>query len=103
MLATISFFCWAMTWKLQSGFINKVAVSVLAVYVCSEFFPFYYQPLHLIQNSFPEYAEYALVPLYIIVFFAFCILFDKIRICVTAPLTLKLSKILESVSRKILK
>ena len=103
MLATISFFCWAMTWKLQSGFINRVAVSVLAVYICSEFIPVYYGPLHWIQNSFPEKTEYVLVPLYIILFFAVCIVFDKFRIWVTSPIVSALSQRMEKLSKRVLK
>lgn len=103
MIATISFFCWAMTWKLQSGFINKVAASVLAVYICSEFLPIYYQPLHWIQNSFSAYAGYALVSLYIILFFAVCIVFDKIRILVTSPIITALSQRMENLSKRVFK
>lgn len=103
MLATISFFCWAMTWKVQSAFINKVAVSVLAVYICSEFFPGYYGPLHWFQNSFPEYLGFALVPLYIILFFAVCIIFDKFRIWVTSPILSALSQRMEKLSKRVFK
>ena len=103
MIATISFFCWAMTWKLQSGFINKVAVSVLSVYICSEFLPVYYEPLHWIQNSFLGYAEYALIPLYILFFFAVCLAFDKLRIWVTTPILSVLTTKFNSISQKIFK
>ena len=103
MLATISFFCWAMTWKIKSGFINKVAISVLAVYICSEFFPVYYGPLHWIQDSFPEKTESVLVPLYILLFFAVCIVFDKLRIWVTTPLVTFISNKMEIISRKVIK
>ena len=103
MLATISFFCWAMTWKLQSAFINKVAVSVLAVYICSEFLPVYYRPLHWIQAEFSGWGEFVLIPLFIIAFLFACVLFDKLIIWITTTLVYKLSRIMESVSKIVIK
>ena len=103
MIASVSFFCWAMTWKCQSGFINKVAISVLAVYICGEFMPIYYTPLHYIQNHYPGWTEFVLVPLFILVFYSGCVLFDRLRILVTTPILSVLSKKMEDLSQRVLK
>ena len=75
-----------MQWSFQSGIVNKVAKSVLAVYICSEMIPFvYYGALHRIQDVLPLWAELIAVPTYIIAFFLAFILVDKVRILITTP------------------
>lgn len=86
LIASIIFFTWVMQWSFQSGIVNKVAKSVLAVYICSEMIPFvYYGALHRIQDVLPLWAELIAVPAYIIAFFLAFILVDKVRILITTP------------------
>ena len=52
LIASVIFFTWAMQWSFQSGLVNRVAKSVLAVYICSELIPYvYYGVLHQIQEN----------------------------------------------------
>lgn len=86
LIASIIFFTWVMQWSFQSRIVNKVAKSVLAVYICSEMIPFvYYGALHRIQDVLPLWAELIAVPAYIIAFFLAFILVDKVRILITTP------------------
>ena len=80
-LSSVCFFLWALTWRLQSRFVNKVAKSVLSVYIISELIPgVYYGVLHWIQDRVPIALEFVLVPIYITVFFCACVLFDQGRL-----------------------
>lgn len=100
LISSITFFIWTTQWSFHSGFVNKVAKSVLAVYICSEMIPYvYYEALHRIQDIMPLWAELMAVPAYIIVFFLTFIFVDKIRSLITTPsqmwLVDKLNKLTE--------
>ena len=86
LIASVIFFTWAMQWSFQSGLVNRVAKSVLAVYICSELIPYvYYGVLHQIQENTPLWLEQIAVPAYIFVFFIAFVLVDKIRILLITP------------------
>lgn len=81
LLSSVCFFSWALTWRMQSRFINRVAKSVLSVYIISELVPkVYYDALHWIQNNMSLSTELVMVPVYIVVFFCACVLFDQVRL-----------------------
>lgn len=108
LLSSICFFFWALTWRIQSGFVNKVAKSVLSVYIISELVPgVYYNTLHYIQINTSPILELIIIPLYIIVFFCCCISFDQIRIkiqnLITPSIMAITSKISSVVSGRIVK
>ena len=100
-MASICFFSWALTWHMQSDFVNKVAGSVLSVYLISDLVPsVYYGALHWIKDNTSFALGLGLIPLYILVFFCLCVLFDQIRIKIqkyvtphVTPITSKIRKI----------
>lgn len=86
LIASIIFFTWVMQWSFQSGIVNKVAKSVLAVYICSEMIPYvFYGALQQIQENSPKGLGLIAVFAYIVVFFMTFIFVDKIRILITTP------------------
>ena len=102
LVASFCLFAWATQWTLQSSLVNRIAKSVLSVYICSEFLPLtYYGVLHWIQNRFSPGLELVLVPVYIIVFFYAVVLFDRVRITITMPIQSWVSNKLDSVSDRL--
>lgn len=89
MITTLTFFHWAMTWKLQNKWINWISASVLSVYLIqshtigAKFLFGTCDKIHLIFATFPAAI---LMVMTVVVFFACCILIDKIRIMVCAPI-----------------
>lgn len=102
LIASIIFFTWVMQWSFQSGIVNKVAKSVLAVYICSEMIPFvYYGALHRIQDVLPLWAELIAVPAYIIAFLLAFILVDRIRIITMTPFHVWMANKMDQITNKI--
>ena len=102
LISSITFFIWTMQWSFQSGIVNKVAKSVLAVYICSEMIPFvYYGALHRIQDVLPLWAELIAVPAYIIAFFLAFILVDRIRIITMTPFHVWVANKMVQITNKI--
>ena len=103
-LASVFFFIWALQWSFQSGIINFVAKSVLAVYICSEMIPYvFYGALHRIQSQHdPIWLEMIAVLVYIIVFFVAFIIIDKIRILITTPAHERLTNKLDQFTERLI-
>lgn len=100
MLATLAFFHWVMTWKLQKKWINWISASVLSVYLI--------QSQHIggkllfgtcdnIHNTFSTIPAAILIVTTIAAFYACCILFDKVRIKICTPINKCLSQRLNKI------
>lgn len=90
MVASVCMFQWMATFSFQSIFINKVAKSVLSVYVISSMIPGYYDGLHWVQNHTGYWGTAILMPIFIAAYYAACIVIDQVRIIVCRPLIMLL-------------
>lgn len=103
LIASVVFFIWAMQWSFQSGMVNKIAKSVLSVYICSEMIPcVFYGVLYHIQGNIPIWLELIFVLSYIVFFFMVIIVFDKLRIIITTPIHERLSRKMEKWMERLL-
>ena len=89
MIASVLFFKWTMTWKLQSKSINWISSSVLAVYII-HMGPFgshyFFTPLKYMSAEWSEaYACIGMIS-YGMLFYACCIMLDKGRIFICRPI-----------------
>ena len=100
MLATLVFFHWVMTWKLQKKWINWISASVLSVYLIQS------QPIggevlfgtcDNIHNTFATIPAAILIVATVIGFYACCILVDKVRIKICNPINECISKLLNMI------
>ena len=69
--------------KLSSRMVNYIASSVLAVYLIHSnphVWPYFVHFLKVSINTFPSYLEFMAVGLYVVLFYAVCIVIDKLRI-----------------------
>lgn len=89
MMASVLFFCWAKTWKMQSKVINWISVSVLSVYII-HMGPFgsycFFTPLKYMSTSWNDAFACLGMMAYVLSFYVCCILLDKVRILFCLPI-----------------
>lgn len=89
MVASILFFCWAREWKMQSKMVNWVSSSVLSVYII-HMGPFgshiFFTPLKWMASHLNAWGACSGMVAFTLIFYAACIVIDKIRITVCSPL-----------------
>ena len=103
MFSSLIFFHWAMTWKLQNKWINWISASVLSVYILQAHDPgcyLLYGTLGKIHESFGVVLSALLMVLTLVAFFIVCILFDKIRMMVCAPINDWLASLANRITRQ---
>ena len=104
MLASITLFLWASSWKIKSKKINWIATSVLSVYIIHSS-PFIYNLFFGFLKDFQSKHNAPLValiiPLAMILLYAASILLDKCRIEICKPFVNVLSKIGEKLKFKL--
>lgn len=107
MLASVLFFCWVKEWNMQSKAINWIASSVLSVYIV-HMGPFgsycFFKPLKWITASGSPIMVCIGTILFMLAFYAVCILIDKLRMIICSPaskcLTAKTQKIFARIETK---
>lgn len=89
MVASILLFYWVREWKMQSKMINWVSSSVLSVYII-HMEPFgshiFFTPLKRMISHLNAWGACSGMVAFTLVFYAACIVLDKIRIAVCSPL-----------------
>lgn len=95
MIASVCLFQWITTIRLQSDIINRIAKSVLSVYIISSMIPGYYSGLHWVQDHTGYWGSALMIPIFIVAYYVACILIDQIRIVICRPLNSLLADRLE--------
>ncbi len=98
MIASVVFFLWVCTWRLQSEAINWISVSVLSVYiihsqpVVSDSF---FGGLKQISQSLPSLLAGLAIVGSMFCLYLCCILLDKVRIAFINPMADKISAVIK--------
>ncbi len=99
MIASVVFFLWVCTWKIQSKIINWISGSVLSVYiihsqpVVSEFF---FGGLKQISQSLPSLLAGLAIVGSMFCLYICCILLDRVRITLINPQADKVSALIKN-------
>lgn len=104
MIASVLMFCWVRSWTLQSRTVNWISASVLSVYLV-HMGPFgshcFFTPLRWMQQELSATGACAGMVAYSLLFYACCILVDKMRIAVCKPLSEWLSHRATALTKRI--
>lgn len=104
MIASVLLFCWVKEWRMQSKVINWISTSVLSVYIIhmGPFGSYYFfEPLKWITANWSPMMVCMGTVLFIIVFYAACILVDKVRMIVCLPISGWLAETFQMASNRI--
>ncbi len=94
MIASVVFFLWARTWKVQSRAINFISASVLSVYIIHSqpvVSKFFFGNLKNIVATNSALIAGIMVISSMLALYLICILLDKVRIAMIDPIADKLS------------
>ena len=93
LLASVTFFHWVTTWKIQNKWINWISASVLSVYLIHSQTvggKVLFGACHYIHDTFSTIPAGLLLVATVVVFYMCCIFVDKLRIYICSPLNEKI-------------
>ena len=94
LLASVVFFKWVTTWKIQSQVINWISASVFSIYLihCNSFvWDRLMTFLKGVQDNYYAWQVAIIIPITMLLFYTICIGLDKIRIVICTPIVKKLT------------